>query len=283
MKNSLKKFIFFCIVLCISLTFTAVTKAEKTTIKISGSTTVLPVIVKASEKITANSPDFRITVNPGGSGVGIKSLGNGLVDIGLISRQITDEELKYFSNIDFNKHVIGKDAVACVISSEIYNAGVKSLTKEDIRRIYSNDIVNWKEVGGPDKRIFCIDKERHRGTRHVFMEYIFGNKKAKAPGADLVCGSNNEEQTKIALSNTAIGMLSFAWINDDVKGVGIRVDDMVIEPTIANVKNGTYPITRDLTLITNGEPKGAASVFIDYLLTSAGQNIVEEQQYVTIK
>lgn len=258
-------------------------RAEKVTIKIAGSTTVLPVVAKASEKFMAIRPDARITVNPGGSGVGIKSMGNGLVNIGMISRNITDEEIKNFPDIDFKSHVIGRDAVACVVSSEIYDEGVKTLSKKEIRKIYSGEINNWKEVGGPDKQIFCIDKERHRGTRHVFMAYIFGNKNANTLGADLFSGSNNEEQTKIALSDIAIGMLSHAWINSDVKGIGIKVDGRIIEPTIVNIKNGTYPISRDLTLITNGSPGGLIKEFINYILKPEGQKIVEESGYVAIK
>lgn len=257
--------------------------AGKITVKIAGSTTVLPVAAKAAEKFMASHPDVHITVNPGGSGVGVKSVGNGLVDIGMISRNISEAEIKNFSKIDFNLHVIGRDAVACVISSEIYHAGVKTLSREQTQKIYTGEIDNWKEVGGPDKNIFVIDKESHRGTRHVFMAYIFGDKMAHARGADLISGSNNEEQTKVALSDTAIGMLSNAWINEDVKGVGIKVNGEVIQPSIANIKNGSYPISRNLSLITNGKPSGYVREFIQYILSPDGQKIVEESGYVGIK
>ncbi len=257
--------------------------AEKATIKMAGSTTVLPVATKAAGKFMAVHPSINITINPGGSGVGVKSLGNGLVDIGMISRHITDEEIKNFPKIDFNVHVIGRDAVACVISSEIYNAGVKKLSREQIQKIYTGEINNWKEVGGPDKRIFVIDKEAHRGTRHVFMAYIFGDENARAKGANLISGSNNEEQTKIALSDTAIGMLSHAWINKDVKGVGIEVKGSVIEPSIKNIQNGSYPISRNLSLITDGELAGFAKEFIQYILSPEGQKIVETSGYVAIR
>lgn len=255
----------------------------KEIIRIAGSTTVLPIATRAAEKFMAAHPGVRITVNPGGSGVGVKSIGNGLVDIGMASRHITDEEKRNFSRVDFRVHVIGRDAVACVISSEIYNAGVRSLTGKEIRKIYSGEIDNWKEVGGPDKKIFVIDKELHRGTRHVFMAYVFGDEKARASGADLISGSNNEEQTKVALSDTAIGMLSRAWINKDVRGVGIRVKGKIIEPTLENIKNGVYPISRDLNLVTNGEPSGTAKAFIDYILSPEGQKIVERSGFVTVR
>ncbi len=278
------RFVFF-VILILSMGFLHIPTvwAERITIKVAGSTTVLPVVTKAAEKFMAAHSNVRITVNPGGSGVGIKSVGNGLVDIGMASRHISDEEIKNFPNIDFKIHIIGRDAVACVVSSEIYDAGVKILSKEQIKKIYSGEIDNWKTVGGPDKKIFVIDKEAHRGTRHVFMAYIFGDEKAKAKGADLIAGSNNEEQTKIALSDSAIGMLSHAWISDDVKGVGIEVEGKIIEPTLENIRNGTYPISRNLNLITNGEPSGFVKEFINYILSPQGQKIVEESGYVPIK
>lgn len=283
MKTRNRIVFFVIIILSIGLLYIPNLLAEKITIKIAGSTTVLPVVAKAAEKFMTGHPDIRITVNPGGSGVGVKSAGNGLVDIGMASRDITDEEIKNFPEIDFKVHTIGRDAVACVVSSEIYDAGVKTLSREEIRKIYSGEIDNWKVVGGPDKEIFCIDKETHRGTRHVFMAYIFGDKKARAKGADLISGSNNEEQTKVALSDSAIGMLSQAWINEDVKGAGIEIDGKVIEPTLENIKNRTYPISRDLNIITNAEPNGFAKEFINYILSPAGQKIVEESGYVPIK
>ncbi|MEK7238558.1 MAG: phosphate ABC transporter substrate-binding protein [Nitrospirota bacterium] len=253
------------------------------TIKVAGSTTVLPAISNGAESFMRAYPDVIITINAGGSGVGITSVANGLADIGMASRDISGEEKKNFPHVDFRVYAIGKDAVACVVSSEIYNAGIMSLSKETIRNIYLGKIKNWKEIGGPDKDILVIDKEFHRGTRHVFMEYIFGDENAKAPGADIVTGSNNEEQTKLGQSDSAIGMLSYAWINKDVVGIGIAVDGKVIEPIIENIKNGSYPIVRNLLLVTRGEPSGAVKEFIDFILSQRGQRIVEEAGYVPIK
>jgi len=284
-RNDAERIPVFFVTIFFLMAFSGISsvKAGQKMIKIAGSTTVLPIAARASEKFMAAHPDIEITVNPGGSGVGVKSLGMGMVDIGMASRDIDREEIQNFPKVDFKVHAVGRDAVACVISSEIFEAGVKTLSREEIRKIYSGKIDNWKEVGGPDKPIFCIDKEMHRGTRHVFMAYVFGDKKARAKGADLVSGSNNEEQTKVALSDSAIGMLSLAWINQDVRGVGIKEEGKVIEPTLENIRNGTYPISRDLNLLTNGKPTGVIKEFIDYILSPEGQKIVEASGYVAIQ
>lgn len=257
---------------------------QKETINIGGSTTVLPVLSNAAESFREENPDIRIIVNAGGSGVGINQVGENKLDIGMTSRNITDEEKLKYPNVEFNVISIGRDAVLPVVSSEIYEAGVTALTLKQIGEIYTGKITNWSELGGPDQEILCIDKETSRGTRHVFMQAVLGDKEAPAPGADIVLGSNNEEQTALVQSNAAIGMLSNAWLNDDIKGLTILMPNGTeIEPSMANIINGTFPITRDLLIVTNGQPLGKTKQFIDYILSDKGQEIVEKTGYVRIK
>ncbi|MEP1152029.1 MAG: phosphate ABC transporter substrate-binding protein [Balneola sp.] len=258
--------------------------AQRETINVGGSTTVLPVISNAAESYKETNPNIRIIVNAGGSGVGINQVGEKKLDIGMISRGITEQEKAKYPAINFNPISIGKDAVVPVVSSEIYDAGITTLSLEQIGKIYSGEIRNWKTLGGPDREILCVDKEASRGTRHVFMAAVFGDKEAPAPGADLVLGSNNEEQTALVQSNSAIGMLSNAWLNDDVKGLTIQMPNGdTIEPTLANIINGTFPITRDLVIVTNGAPSGKVQTFVDYVLGEEGQKIVENAGYVRVK
>ena len=259
---------------------TEVLASSQEVIRIAGSTTVLPIVSRAAERFQARHASIRITVNAGGSGVGIHGAGTQRLDIGFASREITPQENKRYASL--HTTVIGRDAVACVVSSEIFHSGVRSLSKQQIVDIYLGKITNWQQVGGPDRTIIVIDKETHRGTRHVFMRYLFGKSNARAPGARLVTGSNNEEQAKIAQSDSAIGMLSIAWINDAVVGIGIREGGQVIQPTLGNVRNGRFPIARNLNLVTAGKPVGAVRQFIDYLLSAEGQQLVTDSGYIPI-
>ena len=127
-----------------------------------------------------------------------------------------------------------------------------------------------------------VDKERHRGTRHVFMKYVFGDENARTPGVRLVTGSNNEEQSKIAQSDSAIGMLSLAWMNDDVVGIGIREGDEVITPTLENVRANRFPISRTLNFVIAGEPQGRVKEFLDFVMSPEGQKIVAESGYIPV-
>ncbi len=251
-------------------------------VQVAGSTTVLPVVSRAAEQFK-NATATSVVVNAGGSGVGINQLGEGKIDIAMASRDITAHERGQFPGVVFTEWVIGYDAVIPVVSSEIYDAGVTGLSLAQIGAIYSGTITNWKEVGGPDRDILVVDKEAARGTRHVFMQAVLGDREAEAPGADLVLGANNEEQTAIAQSDAAIGMLSHAWLNADVKGLAIITPQGErIEPVLANIASGRHPITRSLLLITNGEPEGEVKAFIDFILSEQGQNIVEASGYVGV-
>jgi len=266
--------------LCLAL-FSAACSAPDA-IYVSGSSTVLPPVSKAAEKFSAET-GISVIVNAGGSGGGFNQLAEGQSDIGMMSRNITSGELEAFKTINFTEVAIGRDAVVPSISSEIYEAGVTLLSISQIADIYTGDIRNWSEVGGPDRDIFVIDKEANRGTRQVFMDVVLGDPKAEAAGADLVTGSNNEEQTALVQSNAGIGMLSVAWLNDDVRGLAIVLPNgKTIEPSIENIRAGTYPFVRDLNVVKRSDLKPSANQFITYLLGPDGQKLVEESGYIGI-
>jgi phosphate transport system substrate-binding protein len=273
-----------CIIVIHSILFLFITAgcSKNESMTVAGSTTVLPVIAKAAE-LYKTLHGINIIVNAGGSGVGINQLGANKISIGMISRDLTEAEIMQYPDVDFITYSIGTDAVVPVVSSEIYDAGIQALTLEQITKIYLGEISNWKQLGGPDRNILVVDKEKSRGTRHVFMQAILGDKQASTPGTDLVLGSNNEEQTIIVQSEAAIGMLSFAWLNDAVKGLSIiNTDNTVVEPTLPNISNGSFPITRSLLLITNGEPDTKIKAFIDFILSDTGQKIVRDSGYVSL-
>jgi len=110
-----------------------------------------------------------------------------------------------------------------------------------------------------------------------------GDSSALAPGADLIIDSNNEEQRAISQSDAAIGMLSHAWLNDDVKGLSIRLKSgSIVEPNLDNIRAGKFPITRDLNIIIRGDVSPAAQDFVDYLIGERGQSFVSETGYISI-
>jgi len=216
------------------------------TLHAAGSSTVLPVVSEAAGIYHRQHPDVTITVSGGGSGVGIASMIQGTAQIGMASREPEPEEqAKLAGKVDI--FTIARDAVAVVVSKAVYVGGVHQLTLKQIAGIYRGKIRNWREVGGPDARILAIDKEASRGTRH------------------------------------AIGMLSNAWLNDAVRGVAVGAGDHALLPTLEHVRDGSYPISRDLHVLLPKNASPAARGFLAFLLSDAGQKIVRKAGYLPVK
>jgi len=260
--------------------------ARAETIHVAGSTTVLPVVAMAAKAFRKNHPAITLTISGGGSGVGIGSVLQRSAQIGMTSRALTKTEAqKLAGNAAGNADVIpiARDAVAVAVSKAVYVGGVHRLSLAQIANIYRGKTRNWKALGGPDAPILVIDKEMSRGTRHVFAKAVLGNETARASGATIVAGSNNEERTLIAQSDKAIGMLSNAWLSDAVRAVAIGEAGHAVLPTLEHVRNGSYPIRRTLNLLVpkNAAPKTRA--FVAFLLSVEGQRLVVQSGYLPVR
>jgi len=272
----------FVYILFISSTMIASSVYAAETLHIVGSTTLLPVVSEAATAYHKKYPDMTITVSGGGSGVGISSIIQGTAQIGMASRTTTPEEqLKLDGRVD--NIVIARDAVAVAVSKAVYLGGITHLSLSQIADIYRGKITNWKQLGGPDAKILVIDKEASRGTRHVFAKAVLGSSHARAPGASLIAGSNNEEQAIVARSDQAIGMLSNAWLNDQVRGIAIDVDGAMISPTIEHIQRGSYPISRGLHVLLAKNASPATRSFVQFLLSPEGQVMVKKAGYLPVR
>lgn len=251
-------------------------------IRVAGSSTVLPIMVDAAEAFRAQRAGTTITVSGGGSGTGINSVINGIIDIGMTSRQPTEKEWQKL-NDNFELIDIAKDAVAVAVSKAVVDSGVSSLSIGQVADIYRGKIKNWKEVGGADKKILVIDKEPSRGTRHVFAQVVLGDAKARAPGASLISGSNNEERSIISRSDQAIGMLSHAWLNDNARGIALTLaSGETVSADKEHIFNGTYPIQRSLSIIVAKQRSGELQAFVDFLRSEGLSPIVEKNGYLPL-
>lgn len=251
-------------------------------IRVAGSTTVLPIVAEAAKHYRKLHPGLRLTVSGGGSGVGVSSIDKGLVEIGMASRNLTPEEKQRLHD-RVKRVALARDAVAVAVSKAVYEGGVTSLTLSQVAAIYRGKILNWKALGGPDARILVIDKEYSRGTRHVFARAVLGDERARAPGATIIAGSNNEMQAAIAGSDQAIGMLSNAWLNDAVRAVAVGEAGATVLPTLEHVADGRYPIQRELNILVPQNSDAAVDGFVDFLLSDEGQQIVQQLGYLPVR
>jgi len=253
-------------------------------LRIDGSTTVNPVVVKAAEILRAERGLEIVVDTEGGSSGGLAALGDGRVEVAMSSRPLNEADHRKYPGANFRPVRIGIDALTLAVSRDVWEGGVHALTKEQVRQIYQGEIRNWKDVGGPDRRIVFFNKEPGRGTWEVFANWLYG----KADEAPLVAwpevGSNEEGRTKVAGSRGAITELSLAWTDrETVFPLGIRTEDGSLrEPSRAHLADGTYPLARSLFVITDGPPKPAAAALLDLLLSPRGQELVRQAGYLAL-
>src|SRR5216110_1536020 len=132
-------------------------------LRVNGSTTVNPVAAEAAEVLRAQK-HLDITVDTqGGSSGGISGVGDGSVDIGMSSKPLSDDDHKKYPAVAFVATEIGRDAVALVVSDDVWKGGVRMLSRSQIKDIYEQRITNWKQVGGSDRAIVFFNKEPGRG------------------------------------------------------------------------------------------------------------------------
>ncbi len=258
--------------------------ANAAPLKINGSTTVNLPVAEAAEILRAERA-LEIQVDTqGGSSGGISALGDKLVHIAMISKPITHLDRAKYPNITFVETPIGGDAVALIVSKDVWDGGVKSLSKEQARSIYEGKIKNWKEVGGPDRRIVFFNKEPGRGTWEVFVHWVYGDPK-KAPQVSFPeVGGNEETRNKVSSTRGAISQLSSSWADGmKVFALSLRNDSgEVVAPTTENIAQKKYPMSRPLFLLTDGKPEGDSKTFIDFVLGPRGQELVRKHGYLSL-
>lgn len=254
-------------------------------LRVNGSTTVnLPVAEAAELLRREKGMDIQIDTH-GGSAGGISSVGDGLVHVGMLSKPLSAEDRARYPEVGFVATRIGEDAVALIVSPDVWAAGVRSLTRGQARAIYESRITNWRELGGPDRRIAFFNKEPGRGTWEVFVTWVYGAARNAPPVSFLEVGGNEEARRKVASTRGALSQLSASWADGrSVFALGIALDDgTVVNPDAASIAAGRYPLSRPLLLLTRGAPAGEAKVLIDELLSPRGQTLVRKHGYLGLE
>ena len=255
------------------------------TLRVNGSTTVNPVATEAAEILRAEKK-MSITVDTqGGSSGGISGVAGHSIEVGMSSKAISDEDRRKFSKVSFVSTMVGQDAVALVVSKDVWEGGVKALTRQQAKDIYEGKVTNWKQVGGPDRRVVFFNKEPGRGTWEVFAHWLYGNAKNAPAVRHREVGGNEEGRTKVATTKGAITQLSYAWAEGDARihALGAKLDDgRVIVPSTTTIADHSYPMSRPLLFVTDGAPKGEAKAFIDFVLSPRGQSLVRKHGYLPL-
>ncbi|MDI6900264.1 MAG: phosphate ABC transporter substrate-binding protein [Anaerosomatales bacterium] len=237
---------------------------------VTGSTTILPIAEISAEDFTEENPGTKVLVSGVGSSAGIESVSKGTSDIGTASRDLKESEL----SLGLVDTPIAYDAIAVIVNPE---NPVRSLTREQVRDIFAGQITNWAEVGGPDLPVGIVNRDEASGTREAFKKIVMGD--TDFDRTAVILPGTGQVRMVVGEAVGAVGYISVGFVNDDVAAVTIDG----VEPTLANVLNGSYGLQRLLHFFTLGEPEGLTKEYIEYVLSPTVQEtLVREAGFVPI-
>lgn len=219
-------------------------------ISIAGSTAMLPLVKQAAVEYQTKHPSVKISVAGGGSRVGLTQAAQKGVDIGDSDIPATDQP----SLVD---HQVAVVTFGVVVNPK---AGVKNLTTQQIRQIFSGAVTNFKQVGGADQQITVINRPRSSGTRAVFVQKVLGGKQPTESG--LTQDSSGTVATMASQTPGAISYLAMSYVKPGQQ-VAVSIDG--VAPTDANVASGKYPYWSYEHMLTNGQPSAQVADFINFV------------------
>ncbi|HCW55612.1 MAG TPA: phosphate ABC transporter phosphate-binding protein [Erysipelotrichaceae bacterium] len=232
------------------------------TVSTDGSTSMEKVIGALSEAFSEKYPNVTVTYNPTGSGSGITAVTEGSCDIGLASRDLKDDEKNGLTQI-----TVAIDGIAMIVNND---NPVTDLSIDQIARIYTGEITNWKDVGGDDAEIVVIGREAGSGTRDGF-ETITDTKDNCKLAQELT--STGAVIQAVGANPNAIGYASLAAVDDTIKTLTVEG----VAPSEETVLDGTYKIQRDFNMITNDSAtlSDAARAFLEFAQSDEAASLIE--------
>jgi len=241
---------------------------------VTGASTIAPILQKVAERLEARDASLRIEVETGGTGRGIKDSKEGLSDLGMASRDLTEEE-----KIGLNPIPIAHDGVALIVHA---TNPIEELTTEQVISIYKGEVSDWSAVGGTADDITVVNKAEGRSTLEVFLNHF--KLKATDVKADVIIGDNAQGVRLVSGDEKAIGYVSIGDAQRAAEsGVPIKLlRYRGVMPSVTTVSDGSYPIRRSLYLLFRGEPDVVGKEILDYLASEEGTLLVQELSFVPL-
>lgn len=242
-----------------------------------GSTALQPLAEKTGNMFTEKYPDVTISIQGGGSGVGVTQVAEGSVQIGNsdveAKKKISDENtLKELVN---NK--VCAIGFALVVNKDVT---VENLTTEQIQDIFTGKVTNWKEVGGSDTPIIVVNRSKSSGTRATFKDTILKDKDEKE-GLGLIQDSTSAAKKAVKDTSGGISYVALSNLRNDSEKDGLKLLKIDgISPTTENITSNKYPFWAYEYMITKGEPTGAVKAYIDYIISDEIKNTIVEEGYI---
>jgi phosphate transport system substrate-binding protein len=241
--------------------------------------TGLPVAAVTSDLKREHGIEFKVVIE-GGSAAGIAGVGQEVVDVGLSTRPISGEERAAFPDKRFTETKIGSQAVMVVVSEDLWQAGIRRLSKKQLILIYERRLKNWKELGGPDREIIFYNRpgvNAGRGVWDVFVIWLYDDVRKAPLSKSETLQTSEEVRDSVEFNTGAISLLEYSEMpKAGVRALSVELDNgNIVDPSLENISAGKYPLSRPLILVNLGKPNGAVKKMIDFMLSEKGQAAVK--------
>lgn len=245
------------------------------TITAAGSSALKPLVDEASQKFIEKNPNVSITVDAGGSGEGLKQVSEGTVTIGN-SDVSAEEKLDADQAKELVDHQVCVVTMAPIVNKDVTEAGVKDLSTDQLIGIFTGQITNWKDVGGPDEDIVLVTRPSSSGTRATFEKYAL-NGNAEAENKSMETDDSGVLLKNVSDTKGAIGYLALSYLVDNKDVDAVSIDG--VAPTLENTYNGTYKVWTMEHMYTKGKGSKADKAFIKYIMSDDFAKTCEKLGY----
>ena len=233
------------------------------TITAAGSSALKPLADDAADSFLNDHPDVSITIDAGGSGEGLKQVSEGTVDIGN-SDVAAEDKLDETAAKELVDHQVCVVTMAPIVNKDVAEAGVKSLTKEQLISIFTGKTTNWKDVGGPDENIVLVTRPESSGTRATFKKYALGGA-TEASNKSMETDDSGVLLQNVKTTKGAIGYVALSYLTKDAGVDTVSLDG--VAPTLENTYSGKYPVWTYEHMYTKGTPNETTQKFLDYIMS----------------
>lgn len=247
---------------------------------IQGSATIAPIITSAVKDLKEINIEPKL-LPEGGSSLAIYQVGRGDADVALSVRGVTAQDRAAFPAKSFEEFILCYQVLVPVVSNDVWESGVRRISKTQFRALYEGEMKTWKDLGGEDRGIRYFNPEQGKGNWEMFVTWLYGDPRKAPLGNFEIVTSQEETKNLLDFTGGAIALLSPSRVGGNVHALELVDDDgSTLKPDHESIRSKRYPLSRPLYLVVGSRPAGHIRKFVEYMTGPVGQKLVQQFDFL---